>query len=573
MMLRLPVDHDVNAGRPAGNTVMSRPMSESHPLIIVLIHGVGDAKRGAIVSDFCDALKKIGPVPRFRQENWFIGRFPYARLVGDGVRFAGRELRELIEVNWADVMRPGDGNAGLLRHVVNLFFALRDLSLSPKTNPSAIARLIARIHWSFMDVVGLWGALLTMGAMLLGSVKGGWTSWLVIIGGALLFGFGGELAAKTGRKQYKWGWMAAVLFSAVGIHYVFGLDGNPTLLVKGSALFYTVCQMAVVITLSAAFFSALIFGGGKWAQRIARGSFLWLPFVLGTNLLVLLWLTLVAFAQTLTGYSSWSIIYTAALPYNLWIAEVAMMTAEVFAFVVVPLFGLAAYSFGWGRLLFRDSTRGQIAHHMLEVFLTAAPFALAASLGVILWKGVPANNADNHDILSIYGWSALRMPALLVLLIPGIRTIVDVLGDVLFHIQPDGSKLSSRQYTRERLRMLLTQLRNREPNLALVVVAHSQGSVISWSLLHEEGRLADLLITMGSPLSTIYARFLGAEFQRPFTLVTQSHNLYRDGDYIGGVVNGFQKNVPIGPGVHTDYWSDEIVAIKLRDCISVQMDP
>ena len=128
--------------------------------------------------------------------------------------------------------------------------------------------------------------------------------------------------------------------------------------------------------------------------------------------------------------------------------------------------------------------------------------------------------------------------------------------------------MASRPVTLDRLGLLLEQLRNRQPGIPVVIVAHSQGSVITWTLLRDKGDVADLLVTVGSPLSTIYTRFLGEEFQGRFTLPVPWHNLFRDGDYVGGAVNGSAVNESIGRGTHTGYWSDEVFARHLAQAIA-----
>jgi hypothetical protein len=420
--------------------------------------------------------------------------------------------------------------------------------------------------------------------MLLASVEGAGWQWAVVLGGVVLLGGGGEVAARTWLPRYRYGWIAALLFLALGIRRA--LEGEECFkeVVRLSAVSYAGAQAAVVAMLAVAFLCTILLGGGTRGERAARGTYLWLSFVFGSSLLVVLWLALLVVAQKFPNFESWSEAYAGGLFYNMRRAEVGVMAAQVFAFALVPLFGVIAYRSEklrrWVRL---PRTAGKAAHTMIEGMLIITPVALAVALVVILAMAAgdrPCTNAAaNQDILEIYQLSALRIPALLVALLPGLRVVADIAGDVLFHIQPQNGPaedrsggpdrdLSTEKVTRARLKTLLLQLRARDPQTRIVVVAHSQGSVITWALLHQNPTLADMVISMGNPLSAIYSRFFCARFRGPFNLGIPWHNLFREGDFIGGDVKGSTVNHPIGPGGHTDYWKDKKVADHIGRCIA-----
>lgn len=305
------------------------------------------------------------------------------------------------------------------------------------------------------------------------------------------------------------------------------------------------------------------------SQRAARGGYLWLSFVLVTSLLVLLWVTVLAPASKLPHYKLWNDAITSSLHYDLKSAELAMVCAQVFTFVGVPLFGLAVYfSSHLRRLLGFPKSPGQAAHRMVGVFLIAGPCALLAATLFIIWDYFTQTVPVGAKILEIYQMSALRIPALLAFLLPGVRVIADIVGDVLFHVQPADSEISSHRDTAQRLQLLLTNLAERKPRTPVLILAHSQGSVITWGVLNQNPPLAEVFVSVGSPLTSLYGRFIGAEYGKPYALGLEWHNLYREGDYVGWEIDGCPDNRDIGPGAHTGYWSDDVFARHFDECLS-----
>ena len=116
----------------------------------------------------------------------------------------------------------------------------------------------------------------------------------------------------------------------------------------------------------------------------------------------------------------------------------------------------------------------------------------------------------------------------------------------------------------------------------LVVVAHSQGSVIALDELSHGWGDADLpasisFVTIGSPIShlygyyfpNIYADWTHEKWNMFFSRVTRWANFYRFGDYVGTTITPptkceFQER-PLGPGAHTGYFKDPRFIEQLRE--------
>jgi hypothetical protein len=90
------------------------------------------------------------------------------------------------------------------------------------------------------------------------------------------------------------------------------------------------------------------------------------------------------------------------------------------------------------------------------------------------------------------------------------------------------------------------------------------------TLLENDPNLADVLVTVGCPLQTLYARFLGDSYPRP-SVENQKFkwsNVHRDGDYIGGQLDGCGVGQSIGEGDHLNYWSDPRFVGRLSEILS-----
>jgi len=182
----------------------------------------------------------------------------------------------------------------------------------------------------------------------------------------------------------------------------------------------------------------------------------------------------------------------------------------------------------------------------------------------------------------------------LVLLFPmfarKLRNVLHVLLDVGNHFDRPEQDFPTRRRIETRFRIVLNTLLERERPTHLVVLAHSQGSVIAADGLNSRDptttrNLASLtevtLVTMGSPFTHLYQYYFGRAYPplgdcawEPLRRrVKRWINVYRVDDYIGTYVDesSLGSQSPSGDGVlalsnhnagyggHTNYWRQQEV--------------
>jgi hypothetical protein len=166
-----------------------------------------------------------------------------------------------------------------------------------------------------------------------------------------------------------------------------------------------------------------------------------------------------------------------------------------------------------------------------------------------------------------------------------IRPVVDIVLDVVHHFRQEfrsGRLAYARRISIEqRFQEIVRGVRQQFQADRLVIVAHSQGSVISIDAMNDPNfevpeSCEVTLITMGSPFTHLYQTY----FPQSYPNLSESHwqtlrkrvkrwtNLYRDRDYVGTFVSGpssaWPRNIPIGDGFHTGYWSEQSVLRELE---------
>lgn len=149
--------------------------------------------------------------------------------------------------------------------------------------------------------------------------------------------------------------------------------------------------------------------------------------------------------------------------------------------------------------------------------------------------------------------------------------LLDALGDVFYFVVKSDT-LQTRDDTRPRLAHALKSMLHYPNAKRLIVFAHSQGTVISAKLLDEvadelaQSQTQLTLITAGSPLTSLYARFLDVNIGAKFAALCDAKpsrfswlNVTRRSDYIGSAVlhKGIKNYALHTRGDHTGYWEDQ----------------
>ena len=241
--------------------------------------------------------------------------------------------------------------------------------------------------------------------------------------------------------------------------------------------------------------------------------------------------------------------------YDFAISEL-LMTITVAAIPVLGIVGVVLYG------LVRTGT---FARSWLFFLLVASPaIFMLNSLAFFLLRSCPEMVAAiDWYVLETYRWnvletyrvSALRVLPFLPFLIGPLLIILDIAGDIAFYVLPETHPLSSRATTKGRLSALLAQI---GPKIqGYTVYAHSQGSVIAADTLSDLRDPRATLVTLGSPIASLYESFLDI---KPGLWIAGTHqrwiNFFRVGDYIGGSISRANVDRAIGPGGHTNYWDD-----------------
>jgi hypothetical protein len=222
---------------------------------------------------------------------------------------------------------------------------------------------------------------------------------------------------------------------------------------------------------------------------------------------------------------------------------------------------------------------GIFARFWASVALAAVPLVLTV---VLLWlagkafgHGAGPQRVDAADVF-------IQATKFALLLAPmatrPFAALLDALGDVFFFAVRERA-LSTRHDTLPRPWQALRLLCRDQPGRHVVVFAHSQGTVIAAAifsrmartLLRAEVRLT--LVTVGSPITTLYRNFLGVEIGTAFASLCASHpqrfrwiNLYRPADYVGGEIElpGVVNRDLLTPGDHVGYWRDRELLLWLQ---------
>jgi hypothetical protein len=236
-----------------------------------------------------------------------------------------------------------------------------------------------------------------------------------------------------------------------------------------------------------------------------------------------------------------------------------------------------------------------ILHPALAVTLFGCVMAGAA---VVLLDTVrPEWIASLKQIAKPFANPKLAAAALVVvpLVATQLRLALDLAYDVMFYLYyatEPGRRLLSRTRgedrsnnpMRSRFHSVVNYLLQEEGVAHLVILAHSQGTVIaldelthSWDIRSEPLPLISL-VTFGSPITQLYQYYFphfypdwrNNQWMVLFSRLHEWNNFYRLDDYVGTTIappaalNGRFHQEAVGCGGHTGYWRDRRFLLALK---------
>lgn len=561
---------------------------------IVAIHGVGDRKPGAVLDAVLQGLSHQSEI--CSEASWrYCSGYCYRQAKVRG----HRDVSSVIEVNWDDISHPARSPIELLTH----FFSILASTLRHATTPTHSQ---GQRVWPLEDyrcvfnVLLLWCIYFPV-VTIAGHIPSRFGQGVWIVGTAATVAFLAKILSPYDKGfSSGWAWAAGVVL--VGLASVAGDQSREVALSFGTWTYGGIQGLAGLALLVAMGVTWQQSRTVRLEQRLARLAFLYLPFALFTGIGALLWagtLAIVNVALPDESFRNWSASYVSRLTYDLAFSEtlIALGVAGGGILLLWP-----------AHALYRDDGRASV-HARLLIALRLFPLIVVAVFGLYVahialfahgfgtpghypafeewirpwlspllsWLGIPLSQDTGPDVFQIYLASSLRLiPFLVYLAGPG-RVILDTVGDVLLYVDPEGhlGHGKVRERSQQRLLGMLSQLVDMAQTREVLILAHSQGTAICADVLAKRQWKNLVFVSMGSPIGSLYWRFLGPE-----TVAAPAVpwlNLFRAGDYIAGGA-GIRgdwtppidlKEEDLGTGRHSNYFEDP----RVWEAIGKQCSP
>ena len=523
---------------------------------VFAIHGVGDAVPGSVIKPLAKTL--LPQNAALEQGTLIVAGHQYETLHTDSTSIA--------ELNWSDIQRPRTGSIGLIRHI--LMLAAACLYLGDRwqgAGPSS--RNITRLYRVYVETIMAWVVLLPPFFLLCTGLRGpGGERTPIEI--AVVISYCLAIIALTYMSR------RLPIFFRAGVVWscIFLISGTSSLLFRAEfdAVFLGSLYARIQIVGGALLLLSLIdvlrshrLACYPWRVRFARIGLLSFPVIVIASLgplLLAVSTTLIPNVVTecgsglLCSVSEWSEDFI--FGYNLQFSNrnLSFYLSELFMTIAI---GLIAFLGLLGVALYYRFQTGTFARSWMYLMLIASPIILMlSSLAIWLfpseWESF--HGIEEWSLVETYRFSALRILPILPFMIGPLLVLVDIVGDVAFYVLPKEHPFSTRSTATGRLKTLLSQI---GPEVQeYTVYAHSQGSVIAVDTLAELADERAVLVTIGSPISSLYESFLDIKPGDGLPERSTWINFYRVGDYIGGSISRANIDQSIGPGGHTDYWND-----------------
>lgn len=574
---------------------MSQKEAPDNKVNIVAIHGVGDRKPGTVLDAVLLGLSRHAKISS-RETSIVCHDHIYRQAEVRGHPY----VASVLEVNWDDISHPAHSLVEYVTHFFSILASmLRNAVKLVDGNHSASSLPLRVYRWAFNTLL-LWCIYFPV-ATIAGFAPTRVSQIAWIFSTAAMVALLAKLLSPY-DKGFRAGWVWAVgvvlvgilsisdgAFRAVGLSvatWTYGTAQGFTGLALFVAMFVTWHRSRVV----------------RSEQRVARLAFLYLPFALFSGIGALVWAGTLAIANYILPEQSlknWSEEYLSRLIYDLAFTEalLALGVAAGGLLLLLPALALRREDRG-ARVHARLYTALRIfpliviavfVLYVAHLFFfggelaTSGPYpAFNAWVKPWLWPllssfGITLSADANPKVFEIYLASSLRLMPFLVYLVGPFRVMLDTVGDVLLYVDPVGqlNRGNVRVGSQQRLVNALDHLIETDKNRTVLLLAHSQGTAIAADVLAKKHWEKIRLVSMGSPISSLYWRFMGSE------AVTAPPvpwlNLFRTGDYIAGGEGIRAPWVPmadvedrsLGVGRHSGYFEDS----KVWDAIRCVLEP
>lgn len=546
---------------------------------IIAIHGVGDRKTGDVLNAVTRGLSHQASIRSDELWKSYNGhQFRYSNVVGHP------SVASILEVNWDDISHPARSPIQLVTHFFSLVAAMLRVAAEPVEGETKSYRWTVVYQWIFMALL-VWCVFLPI-ATIAGFIASGFFTVIWLAGSIGLVALLTFLVAPCG-SAFRFGYVWALAAAILGFLSLAG-DANRDLALATATIIYGSVQGLAGLALMGAVFEIwLRTRQARKEQRLARLACLYLPFALFSGIGAIVWVAVLAIGQQAfpADLTNWGKVYLDNVFYDLAFMEAVLALG-------VALGGILFLLPSWA-LVRGDGAR---VHARLLTALKYFPVIVIAVFALYLlhmpWFFEGGQNAafnefirpwlyrlltllhvgpltdEGPEIIAVYAASSLRLLPFVAYLFGPFRKISDTVGDVLLYLDPSGKVDDEpvKAATRKRLRDALDIVSGEGGDNTIMLLAHSQGSVIAADVLHEyDGRDKVFLVTMGSPISSLYWRFIGSKSVAAPKV--QWLNLFRAGDYIAGgkgihakwTVQFDAKDRDIGQGGHGEYFEDKNV--------------
>ncbi len=640
-----------NGREPPPQEVAEVAAPSSDRWLIMLVHGVGEQTPGAMIDAVSGAIRSVHQLfPRSEEfvvthiedpaasDGWYplyLKHFelPNGRRVGMG------------EVYWADLSKIRGGTFEFLVGIYRLIFGLRFVSDQAAKQDTFWAEFLRRLlYLTILIARGPWLAILTVGlvhcvpevarwAARATYVPGSWVDWLsdlriYTVLGVLVALTGVVLAIhapKAGKRLRAYGFFLAL--AAITITLLCHRHGFLTYI-------NSIYEGKLGETLGAAHFLAT----SILLAAIIRGvAFL----SLGISLIVLIPAVALATPDRRAGlqlaYTSTILqllIWTLALgPLNYIIdityehvnssqthhlsrdAVLFLSVRMLFLYIIVALSVITWICRSIWAKAHPRACWSRSSPPRLIVGLAVSLVCFAAALYLIVEYAIAGWGLSVDTYRSIHSMQADHNPTdidyhaypicgvvwiISFLLLCSLwfteglaRLGLHVVTDVINHFNHPGENFPVRRQIESRFHEVFERLIVREHPTRITVIAHSQGTVITFNSLHQicssekfAEKLKDIwidVITVGSPLTHIYQHYFPRQYpphadQRWEVLheiVKRWQNIFRTDDYVGTFIRSYSldersqdwpENIPAKPGGHTAYWDFDVFE-KIGDAV------